>query len=72
MDETDLFEPGTQVFTGTIKVWRSNYAELVTDSGVTIPLLTQGHAPMQVGARVTLEARKLRPLFQVKAVAREQ
>jgi hypothetical protein len=64
----DLLEPGTHVFTGTVKVWRGDYGELLTDSGVTVPLTTQGHPPMREGARVTLVTRKFRPLFQVEKV----
>jgi hypothetical protein len=72
MDEPDPFEPGTHVFTGTVKIWRSGYGELVTDSGVTVPLLTQGHAPVREGARVTLVTRKLRPRFQIERVVRSE
>jgi hypothetical protein len=67
-EKFDLFEPGTQVFTGTVKVWRGDYGELLTDSGVTIPLTTQGHPTVREGARVTLVARKFKPLFQVEKV----
>jgi hypothetical protein len=45
---------------------------LVTDSGVTVPLLTQGHAPVREGARVTLITRKLRPRFQIERVVRAE
>lgn len=67
----DLFEPGTQVFTGTVQVWRGDYGELRTDSGVTISLATQGLSAVPEGARVTLVARKFRPLFRVEKIVRE-
>ena len=72
MDEIDAFEPGKHVFTGTVKVWRSGYGELLTDSGVTVPLVTQGHPPLREGTRVTLITRKLRPLFQIEKVIKSE
>lgn len=68
MDEPDPFEPGDHVFTGTVKTWRGTYGELLTDSGVTVPLLTQGQPQVPEGARVTLVTRKLRPRFQVDKI----
>ena len=61
-------EPDTHVFTGTIKSWHSDYGELLTDSGVTIPLVTHGLAPLPVGSRLTLVARKLKPLYLIEKV----
>jgi hypothetical protein len=72
MDEVDAFEPGTHVFTGTVKVWRSGYGELLTDSGVTVPLFTQGHPSLREGTRVTLVTRKLRPLFQIEKIIKSE
>jgi hypothetical protein len=71
-EKLDLFEPGTHVFTGTVKVWRGDYGELLTDSGVTVPLTTQGHPTLLEGARVTLVTRKFRPLFQVEKVTKPE
>ena len=71
-EKLDLFEPGTHVFTGTVKVWRGDYGELLTDSGVTVPLTTQGHPTLREGARVTLITRKFRPLFQVEKVTKPE
>lgn len=68
MDEIDPFEPESQIFVGTIKFWRSGYGELVTDSGVTIPLNTQGQPAYRVGMRVRIVARKYKPRFFVEAV----
>jgi hypothetical protein len=64
----DLLEPGTHVFTGTVRVWRNDYAELYTDSGVTIPLITQGLPALRDGARLTVVTRRYRPLYQVEEV----
>ena len=64
----DLLEPGTHVFSGTVRVWGSDYAELFTDSGVTIQLVTQGHPDLRDGARVTVVTRRYRPLYQIEDV----
>lgn len=68
MEDPDSFEPGAHVFTGTIKTWNNVYGELVTDSGVVVPLITQGVTRMQIGSRVTIVARKLRPRFVIERV----
>ena len=70
MNQPDPYEPETQVFTGTVRVWRGGYGELVTDSGVTIPLTTEGQMPLPEGVRVTLVTRKLRPIFRIERVIR--
>ncbi len=64
----DLLETGTQVFSGTVRVWGNDYAELVTDSGVTVQLVTRGHSHLRDGSRVTVVARKYRPLYQIEEV----
>jgi hypothetical protein len=64
-------EPNTHVFTGTVTSWRSDYGELVTDSGVTVPLLTRGLAPVPVGTRLTLVTRKLKPLFLIESLVKQ-
>jgi hypothetical protein len=64
----ELLETGTQVFSGTIRLWGADYAELLTDSGVTIQLVTRGHPQLRDGARVTVIARRYRPLYQVEEV----
>jgi uncharacterized OB-fold protein len=68
MDDTDPFEPESQIFVGTIRFWRGGYGELVTDSGVTIPLTTQGQPALRVGARVRIVARKYKPRFFAETV----
>jgi hypothetical protein len=56
------------VFSGTVRVWGSDYAELHTDSGVTIQLVTQGLHGLRDGARITVVTRRYRPLYQVDEV----
>lgn len=68
MDSFAPVEPDTHVFTGTVKAWHSDYGELVTDSGVTIPVVTRGLPPLPVGTRLTLVARKFKPLFLIEKV----
>jgi hypothetical protein len=64
----DLLEPGTHVFSGTVRVWANGYAELFTDSGVTVQLVTGGHPNLHDGARATVVTRRYRPLYQVEEV----
>jgi hypothetical protein len=64
----DLLEPEAHVFSGTVRVWGPHYAELVTDSGVTIPLIPRSHADVPEGARITVVVRKYRPLYQIDEV----
>jgi hypothetical protein len=66
MDNFAPVEPDSHVFTGTVTAWRSDYGELLTDSGVKVPLLTMGMPAIPVGTRVTLVARKFKPLFQIE------
>ena len=66
----DPFESGAHVFTGIVKTWQRDYGELLTDSGVTVTLLTYGHPPMSEGTRITISARRLRPLFQIEKLVR--
>ena len=68
MRDVDLFEPGTQVFTGTVRAWGGPFAELVTDSGLTVTFTTEGTPAVPEGARVTIVARKYLPLFHVVRV----
>jgi len=68
MPNSGPLEDEAQVFSGIVKVWRSDYGELLTDSGVTVPLVTSGYRPLPVGARVTLVARKYKPLFQIDRI----
>lgn len=72
MDNSAPVEPDAHVFTGTVKAWRGDYGELVTDSGVTIPLLTRGLPAVPVGTRLTLVARKLKPLYQIERVVKRE
>ena len=68
MDEIDPFEPGSQIFVGTVKFWRNGYGELVTDSGVTVPFTMPGQSALRVGARVRIVARKYKPRFFAESV----
>lgn len=68
MDLAALFEPGTHSFNGTVKSWRNGFAEVITDSGISIPLVAEGQTPMAEGTRITITARKYRPLYQMLEV----
>jgi hypothetical protein len=68
MDDLDRFEPGVHTFSGTVRVWATNTAEIVTDSGLVVFLDTQGQSPVPPGTRVALEARKYRPCHLVTKV----
>lgn len=68
MPDRGPLEDEAQVFSGVIKVWRTDYGELLTDSGVTVPLITRGYPAVPIGARVTLVARKYKPLFQIEKI----
>jgi hypothetical protein len=70
MGELDLFEPGTQVFTGTVRSWSGAFGELVTDSGLSVIFVVQGQAQPQVGERITISARKYRPVYHAASVSR--
>lgn len=64
LDDPDPFEPGTQTFSGTVRAWRNNSAELLTDSGLCVLFhLQQGQTPVPEGARITVTARKYRPRY---------
>jgi ribosomal protein L35AE/L33A len=69
MDYAHPVEADSDVFTGTVRVWRGDYGELFTDSGVTVPLLTRGLPPIAVGTRLTVIARKFKPLYQIQKVS---
>ena len=68
MDKPDQIEPGTHVFTGTVKRWDVHYGELLTDSGVAVYIDTHGQPPVYIGAHVTVLARKYRPRYLVMGV----
>lgn len=68
MQDRAPLEDEAQVFSGIVKVWRSDYGELLTDSGVTVPLVTSGYRTVPIGTRVTLIARKYKPLFQIDRI----
>lgn len=70
MENSAPVEPNTHVFTGTVTSWRSDFGELVTDSGVTVQLVTQGLPALPVGTHLTLVARKFKPLFLVERVVK--
>ncbi len=65
MDDLDRFEPGTHFFSGTVRVWTGNTAELVTDSGIVLFLDTRGQPSMPIGTRIKVETRKYRPCYFV-------
>lgn len=65
MSEQDILEPGTHVFSGTIKSWNGQSGELVTDSGLTVVFVTDGKPVAPVGSRVTLSTRRFRPRYYV-------
>jgi len=69
MDDLDPFEPGTHTFSGVVKTWTQNSAELVTDSGLALFLNTQGQPQVPIGARVTVITRKYRPCYLVMRVS---
>ena len=68
MNDLDPFEQGTHTFTGTVKVWAANTAELITDSGLVVFLDTRGQPAIPIGTRVTMVTRKYRPCHLVTRV----
>jgi len=68
MEDLDPFEPGTHTYTGIVKAWTANSAELVTDSGLTLFLSTQGQPAVAPGTRITVVTRKYRPCHLVMRV----
>jgi hypothetical protein len=69
MDDLDRFEPGIHTFSGTVRVWATSTAEVVTDSGLIVFLDTRGQPPVPPGARVTVDTRKYRPCHFVTRLA---
>ncbi len=65
MDASELLETDTRVFTGKLTDWRQQRAKLVTDSGLTILLATNGLQPVAEGVRVTVVTRKYLPIYHV-------
>lgn len=68
MDDLERFEPEITTFSGTVRVWATSTAEVVTDSGLVLFLDIRGQPPMPVGARVTIDTRKYRPCHFVTRV----
>ncbi len=68
MDDLDRFEPGIQTYSGTVRVWGTSTAEIITDSGLVLFLDTRGQPPVPAGTRVTIDARKYRPCHFVTRV----
>ncbi len=60
MDDLDRFEPGQHSYSGIVRIWTANTAEVITDSGIVLFLDTRGQPPVPPGARVTIDARKYR------------
>jgi hypothetical protein len=71
MNDLDLFEQGTHVFTGTFKARHGPFAELVTDSGLSVTLTTEGNPQLLEGARVTVVARKYLPRYHMIKIVPE-
>ncbi|WP_072396996.1 hypothetical protein [Hyphomicrobium sp. CS1GBMeth3] len=69
MEDLDRFEPGTHTFSGIVRVWTTNTAEVVTDSGLVVFLDTRGQPPLPAGTRIAIETRKYRPCHFVTKVA---
>jgi len=65
MDESELLEADTRVFSGRLTQWEDRHARLVTDSGLTVVLETMGFKPLPDGARVTVVTRKYLPIYKV-------
>jgi hypothetical protein len=70
MDDVDLFEPGSHVFTGVVRSWTGNYGELVTDSGLSVIFVIQGQPQPMIGERITIKARRYRPVHHATALTR--
>ena len=70
MGDLDLFEPGTQVFTGVVRSWSGAFGELVTDSGLSVIFVVQGQPQPLVGERITISTRRYRPVHQVTNLTR--
>ncbi len=68
MVDPEHLEPGTHVFTGTVQAWGREVGVLLTDSGVAVTILTEDHAPVPEGTRLTLVTRRLRPRYQIMSV----
>lgn len=65
MDDSELLEFDTRVFSGRLTQWKERQARLITDSGLTVLLDTAGFKPLPEGSRVTVVARKFLPVYQV-------
>jgi hypothetical protein len=70
MGELELFEPGTQIFTGTVRSWSGSFGELVTDSGLAVIFVLQGQPQPHIGERITISARRFRPVYQAGTVTK--
>lgn len=70
MGDLDLFEPGTQIFTGVIRSWSGSFGELVTDSGLSVIIVVQGQAQPPIGERVTISARRYRPVYHAASISK--
>ncbi len=70
MGDLDLFEPGTQVFTGVVRSWTGAFGELVTDSGLSVIFVVQDRPQPLVGERITISARRYRPIYHAATVTR--
>lgn len=70
MGDLDLFEPGTQVFTGVIRSWNGAFGVLVTDSGLSVIIVVQGQPQPPIGERITISARRYRPVYHAASISK--
>lgn len=70
MDESEHLEADPRVFAGMLTHCQDRRARLLTDSGLTVVLETNGLPPIPVGSRVTVVTRKYLPLYQVVRIVR--
>ncbi|MDX2307770.1 MAG: hypothetical protein NW216_06000 [Hyphomicrobium sp.] len=69
MGDLELFEPGTQVFSGTVRSVTGIFGELVTDSGLSVVFVVQGQPQPQIGTRITISARRYRPIYHATSIS---
>lgn len=68
MGDLELFEPGAQIFTGTVRSLSGIFGELVTDSGLSVVFVVQGQPQPQIGSRITINTRRYRPIYHATSI----
>lgn len=68
----DLLESETQIFTGTVQSWNGSYGLLLTDSGVRVHFMADDQSKIQDGMRLTVSARRFKPLYRAVSLQRAQ